>query len=43
MIVISMLPHAEFGRNAHREDAPTFLTATEKVLKVLVKSLIVEN
>ena len=43
MIVISMLPHAGFGRNAHREDAPTFLTAIEKLLKVLVKSLTAEN
>jgi hypothetical protein len=24
MVVISILPHAEFGRNDHREDAPHF-------------------
>ena len=24
MVVISILPHAEFGQNDHREDAPHF-------------------
>ena len=24
MVVISILPHAEFGRNDHREDVPHF-------------------
>ena len=24
MVVVSMLPHAEIGRNDHREDAPQF-------------------
>ena len=24
MVVVSILPHAKFGRNDHREDAPHF-------------------
>ena len=26
MVVVSILPHAEFGPNDHREDAPHFIT-----------------
>ena len=25
MVVVSILPHAKFGRNDHREDAPHFI------------------
>ena len=25
MVAVSMLPHAEFGPNGHREDAPHFI------------------
>ena len=25
MVVVSIPPHAEFGRNGHREDAPIFI------------------
>ena len=31
MVAVSMLPHAEFGGNDHREDAPYFI----KLLKML--------
>ena len=26
MVIVSILPHAEFGPNDHREDAPHFIT-----------------
>ena len=29
MAVVSILPHAEFGRNDHQEDAPHFIVYIE--------------
>ena len=31
MVVVSILPYAEFGRNDHREDAPHFKRYTSKL------------
>ena len=39
MVVVSMLPHAEFGSNYHRKDVPHFIikfTVTEFVKKSMI-------
>ena len=33
MVVVSMLPHAEIGRNEHRENAPHFIGNTSGVFQ----------
>ena len=35
MVVVSVLPHAEFGRNDHREDALHFSTISIEILREL--------
>ena len=40
MVIVSLLPRAEFGRNDHREDAPHFIILyIHRSLKIEVKAI----
>ena len=43
MVVVCILPHAEFGRNDNREDAPHYINAAQKLKCLLIIPLIVDK
>ena len=39
MVVVSILPHAEFGPNDHREDAPHFTYVQKPISRIPIENL----